>query len=276
MRYTGEATMEERALRDVERWKDKIEVRLDNRQVFFLFFGSALVACLLFILGVVVGKRLESRGRAATPDVEDPLALLDRVAAMPPADDEGLTFPKALIRGGQGAGDPGKKSAVITKTKATVALAEPAVQPKGTVSANEGAAPARNVGTQAEKAAPAPETPPVTHPAPTPKVTPASKPAAVEKLAEKAATVPSASAAAPAPGKGKFALQIGAFQSRDEAEAFAARFGSESPYIVQSEVPGKGLWYRVRLGNYDDNQTAMAAKTDFERRHKMIAYVAPR
>src|SRR3954465_6723965 len=80
MRYTAEAAMESQGLRDIDRWKDKIEVRLDNRQVAFLFFGSALVACMLFILGVIVGKRLESRGRAVAPEIEDPLALLDRVA----------------------------------------------------------------------------------------------------------------------------------------------------------------------------------------------------
>ena len=81
VRYTAIEGMEETALRDVdrnaERWRDKIEVRLDNRQVFFLFFGSAMVACLLFVLGVIVGKRLESRGRAEMPSVQDPLAALD-------------------------------------------------------------------------------------------------------------------------------------------------------------------------------------------------------
>ena len=64
--------MEQQGLRDVDRWKDKIEVRLDNRQVAFLFFGSALVACLLFVLGVIVGKRLESRGRALAPGDRGP------------------------------------------------------------------------------------------------------------------------------------------------------------------------------------------------------------
>src|SRR5215467_3676373 len=105
-RYTAEAVIDEPALRDVDRWKDKIEVRLDNRQVFFLFFGSALCACMLFVLGVIVGKRLESRGRAAIPEVQDPLAVLDRMsgAAVPgnaaPASaraEPSLTFPKALI-----------------------------------------------------------------------------------------------------------------------------------------------------------------------------------
>lgn len=70
MGYTSGTAMEDRGLRDIERWRDKIEVRLDNRQVFFLFFGSALVACMLFVLGVIVGKRLESRGRAVSPEIE--------------------------------------------------------------------------------------------------------------------------------------------------------------------------------------------------------------
>jgi hypothetical protein len=54
----------EDADQNVERWREKVEVKLDNRQVFFLFFGSAVVACMLFVLGVMVGKRIESRGQA--------------------------------------------------------------------------------------------------------------------------------------------------------------------------------------------------------------------
>ena len=59
----------ERMLRDMERWKDRVELSLDNRQVFFLFFGSAVAACLIFALGVMVGKRLESRTREQAPPV---------------------------------------------------------------------------------------------------------------------------------------------------------------------------------------------------------------
>src|SRR6478752_4988883 len=105
VRYTAVESMEEPVLRDVdrnaERWRDKIEVRLDNRQVFFLFFGSAVVACMLFVLGVMVGKRIESRGQASSPELQDPLAALDRahapavgpVAVAAPQ----LTFPNTLI-----------------------------------------------------------------------------------------------------------------------------------------------------------------------------------
>src|SRR5262249_11808113 len=79
----------ERMLRDMEHWKDRVEVSLDNRQVFFLFFGGALVACLIFVLGVMGGKRREARaGEQAVPVKSDPLAALDQVegeADEPPA-----------------------------------------------------------------------------------------------------------------------------------------------------------------------------------------------
>ena len=52
-------------MRDADRFKDKIEVSLDSRQIFFLFFGGAVAACLVFVLGVMVGRRLEGREQLA-------------------------------------------------------------------------------------------------------------------------------------------------------------------------------------------------------------------
>ena len=61
---------------DTELFKDKIEVSLDNRQVFYLFFGGAVIASLVFILGVMVGKRVEARAhidaRPSTSAASDP------------------------------------------------------------------------------------------------------------------------------------------------------------------------------------------------------------
>ncbi len=64
-------------MRDSDRLKEKLEVSLDNRQIFYLFFGSAVVACLVFVIGVLVGKRLENRKiRQAPPAAADELALM--------------------------------------------------------------------------------------------------------------------------------------------------------------------------------------------------------
>ena len=48
----------------------------------------------------------------------------------------------------------------------------------------------------------------------------------------------------------------------------------ERPYMVVSEIPGKGTWYRVRVGDYASAKDALAAKLSFEKKHSVIAYVA--
>ena len=68
--------------REPELYKDKIEVSLDGRQIFYLFFGGAAIVGLVFVLGVMVGRRVEARGhldRAQTQTASDPLAALDRL-----------------------------------------------------------------------------------------------------------------------------------------------------------------------------------------------------
>lgn len=66
-----------------ELYKDKIEIVLDNRQIFYLFFGGSVIVGLVFVLGVMVGRRVEARGhleRGQSHTAVDPLAALDRLA----------------------------------------------------------------------------------------------------------------------------------------------------------------------------------------------------
>jgi cell division septation protein DedD len=119
-------------------------------------------------------------------------------------------------------------------------------------------------------------------------VKPAKAPAgAVLATPAPAETSPAPSIAAPVPvieaagtdsvkGKGRFTLQLSAFQTRGEAEAFAAKLGSEKTYLVTSEIPGKGTWYRVRVGDFASFKDASAGKVAFEKSHGVIAYVTPR
>jgi DedD protein len=68
--------------REPELYKDKIEVSLDGRQIFYLFFGGAVIVGMVFVLGVIIGRRVEARGhldRAETQTANDPLAALDRL-----------------------------------------------------------------------------------------------------------------------------------------------------------------------------------------------------
>ncbi len=281
--------MEDRGLRDIERWRDKIEVRLDNRQVFFLFFGSALVACMLFVLGVIVGKRLESRGRAVSPEIEDPLALLDKVATSPrPAAQGGVNLPQALFGTGgkNGASDKrGKKNpqpaaeseseaakpAVVavrdTKPAETNAKAPPAALTESKP------APAKPEAKRAAAATDEKKPEASAAKAKTAEAKPAETKLAVPKE-EKPTPIPAIAAGGDSKSKGRFALQLSSFQDKAEAEAFAQKFANERPYMVVSEIPGKGTWYRVRVGDYASAKDAIAAKDSFEKKHNVIAYVA--
>ncbi len=250
MRYTAEAIMDEKGLRDVERWKDKIEVRLDNRQVAFLFFGSALVACLLFILGVIVGKRIESRGHAVAPEIEDPLALLDRVAATERPGSDGLNLPKTLL-------------ALPARTKAA-APAAPVVAP---AAAKKVAAPVAAPLAQVAAAPPAVKEAPKEI-----AKEPAKKPPVVVAPVVVAAPVAVTPPPTAAKSKGHYSLQIRAFPERGEADAFSRKLGPGS-YVVPAEIPGKGMWYRVRLGDYATYKDAVSAKGTFEKQHSMIGLV---
>ena len=105
----------------------------------------------------------------------------------------------------------------------------------------------------------------------------AAKPASV--AAPKPAMAPAAKPAAPAAAdppkvKGKYTLQLSAFPTREEADAFASRF--DGTYVLPSELPGRGLWFRVRCGNYATYPEAAAAKIAFEKQNKVVALVSPR
>ena len=64
------------------------------------------------------------------------------------------------------------------------------------------------------------------------------------------------------------------FPSREEADAFAKKF--EGTFVLPTEVPGKGTWFRGRCGNYASFTEATAAKSAFEKQNKVIAFVAAR
>src|ERR1700761_4277826 len=84
--------------REPDLYKDKIEVSLDGRQIFYLFFGGAVIVGMVFVLGVMVGRRGEGGGHVERAPVEgavDPPAALDRLEG-----GSGLSFQGAL-RGGE-------------------------------------------------------------------------------------------------------------------------------------------------------------------------------
>ena len=73
-----------------------------------------------------------------------------------------------------------------------------------------------------------------------------------------------------------FTLQLSAFPDKADAEEFMHKIQSAGykPVLVASEIPGKGVFFRVRVGDYGSRQAAVDAKAEFERKQRIIAYVA--
>lgn len=252
-------------------YRDKIEVSLDGKQVFYLFFGGAVIASLVFVVGVMIGKRLEARAHGERADIaetlpSDPLAALDMLAA---GGQDDLSFPSELRQpradAPVSAGAAGKvadadtgKAKVDAKAADAKLKADAAAKLKLDVEKAKAKA-AADAKLKADARAMAD-----------------SKAKATADAKAKAKAKADAKAAGKAKAKsGKFTLQLSSFQSESEAEAFydQLRAAGYKPFISRAEVPGKGTWYRVRLGKYPTYEDAVTAKATFEKRQKIIAYV---
>ncbi len=241
-----------------EFFKDKIEVSLDGRQIFYLFFGGAVIASMVFILGVVVGKRVEARSHAdqqSTAAVtRDPLAALDQLGK----GSDKLSFPSAL-------GDPNSankplgnvdrawqqkrdKVAAAKRERDAKLDADSASGDKADDNANGVAAAKANNKPTGDKA---------------------------KNDTVKKAKGNKAKADKPTRKLPKYTLQLSSFQERMEADAFFQKLtdAGYTPYIVAANVKGKGTWYRVRLGSFMGYDEAIRAKKDFEAGQNIIAYV---
>jgi DedD protein len=254
-----------------ELYKDKIEVSLDGRQIFYLFFGGAVIACLLFVLGVMVGKRVEARshvGRAATTAARDPLAALDQLDAT--SRGAQLSFQKALAGGNPPAGQVDRAIAELDRAAAEPARADvhrddpvpvdPMPPEERPTVVTRKAEPIAKVEARPEgKDA-------------TPEATLDAKPAAKPEAAARAVPTPARDKGAT---KARYTLQLSSFQDRGEAEAFLGTLSTAGyrATITESQVEGKGTYFRVRFGGYPSYEDAVAAKGEFEAKVGKIAYV---
>jgi DedD protein len=130
------------------------------------------------------------------------------------------------------------------KTVPPVETRTPKVEPKET--AKPKPAPAQATAVPPAVARPAPVAPP-------------------KPIAEPVA----ATASAPAASGGKIAVQVGAFKTRNEADALARRLSGRgyAVYVMQPTNDGKNV-FRVRVGNYasaDEAQRVSAKLTSQEK-----------
>ncbi len=90
------------------------------------------------------------------------------------------------------------------------------------------------------------------------------------------ATPPQASGdTAPAGHEGGFQLQVSSFRTQGEAQGFAdqLRARGHKAYVVEAHVPGRGTWFRVRVGPFTNLHAAAQYRTGFEAREHVVPFI---
>lgn len=265
-------------MKEAQRWQTGIELSLDRRQIFLLFFASAVIISLVFSLGVVVGKRLD-RGVTKTTST-DPLALLDQMGGDNPEDE--LTFQDALTskekhKNVEPSKEANKAQGIVSGAKnnspaldATESLpkvknrANSSASNKSVLNGNDVTVkPLAQVSVKAHKEQIAN------------KIEPLKETTVKLQNSVSSRTAPSEKVSKTNEAAGSYSLQLSSFQDRQEAEMFMKKLRESGmkPYMMPANIPGRGVWFRVRLGRFKSWEEALSAKEEFEKKQKMIAYV---
>lgn len=233
-------------MRELHKWKEKIEFSLDNRQVIFLFFGLGVIGAFIFALGMLTGRQMEwapdHRERLAgvvdVDNVEGVGDAGDEAGAGNDDDDENFEFREGL-----------KESAAsrLPRTRAPDVAPRDEKLVQAERKAAEKRAKLRAVALDAERVD-------------------------REKRAKRAEVV--TRKAKPRAGTRTFTLMLKSFSRGSDAQKFAQRLKKAGHPVRVEEHDIKGrTWYRVRLGRYATWDDGLEAKAAFEKREQIIAFL---
>jgi cell division septation protein DedD len=81
----------------------------------------------------------------------------------------------------------------------------------------------------------------------------------------------------PAGREGGYQLQVSSFRTQKEASQFAdqLRARGHKAYVLEANVSGRGTWYRVRIGPFSSQHAAVAYRSSFESKERVVPFVVP-
>ena len=212
------------------------EIQLSGKQLVFLFMATTVVAVVIFLCGVQVGRGVRTERVA---DVTEPA-----IAATTPAPT--AATPPSVAAAGPPAAEP----------PAPAQEAEDDLSYANRLQSD--AAPKEQLKPRSE---------------PTPAPAPASAASAPEKLASPAAS--SASSGAPSSVRtGEWVVQVHALKDRGAAGAIARRLTAKGyPAFVLDPAAGAPVIYRVQVGRYSDRHEAEQVARRLEKEEQFKPWV---
>jgi cell division septation protein DedD len=230
------------------------EIQLNGKQLVFMFMAVTVVAVVIFLCGVMVGRGV--RAPRATE-------LADAAIEIPLDPTAALTAPATSPADGPSrAADPSQETPLSysDRLSATTPPPETLKDPETVVQEMKAPVPA-----PAEKAVTPPAAATVRTPTP-PAATPKPRPA-------QANTTPAPVGIKEPPGGG-YVVQVAAVKERREADTIANRLKSKGfPSFVSSPSAGAARVYRVRVGKYNDRREADAVARRLEKEEQFKPWI---
>jgi DedD protein len=74
---------------------------------------------------------------------------------------------------------------------------------------------------------------------------------------------------------GGYQLQASSFRSEADASSFATalRQRGHHAYVEPTQLPGRGTWYRVRIGPFKTQKEAASYRADFEKKEHLVSFI---
>jgi cell division septation protein DedD len=226
------------------------EIQLNGKQLVFMFMAVTVVAVVIFLCGVMVGRGVRAPRATELADaaIETSIDPTASVAPAPPSTDG----PSASA-----VPDPTQDPTLTSgRLNATTPPPEPLKEPVSVLQEVKATAPAKATAVNPTPAAPAVKTPAKTPAAKTP-----------------AAKTPKPAAVSEPPGEG-FVVQVAAVKERSEADTIAKRLSSKGfPSFVSSPSAGAARVYRVRVGKFNDRREAETVARRLEKEEQFKPWI---
>ncbi len=245
------------------------ELRLGKLGIILFVGGMSLLLFSMFFLGIFVGKNMEAYPEKFSPGAVE--LIRDRLFVSAPKTDKPIPSAESGKRDSPAGGEEsfgltfyetlgGKKTdAANTAGAVKDEASEPSLPMP--VPAGKPAIPEMAAGSAAGTGGNMP-LPISASDGKKPNLSPESKPVA-DAGSGLSTAIPAGVAVDGngTPGKGRLEIQVAAYQDRRKAEKTMEKLKplGFAPRVVMKELPGKGKWFRVIIGGFDDREKAMAA-----------------
>jgi DedD protein len=227
------------------------EIQLNGKQLVFMFMAVTVVAVVIFLCGVMVGRGVRAPRATELADaaIETPLDPTASVATAPSS----TAGPSSSA-----ASDPTQDPTLTSgRLNATTPPPEPLKESVQIVQEVKATAPAKTTAVEPPPAAPAVKTP-------APKISAPKTPAP---------KTPNPAAVSEPTGEG-FVVQVAAVKERSEADTIAKRLSSKGfPSFVSSPSAGAARVYRVRVGKYRDRSDAETVARRLEKEEQFKPWI---